>query len=108
MARYSDAHGPAAAPVPDGRSPAGPGAPFGHREQRSGRHQRPGAHPTGHRRTAFRKPPGRRRPRAGPTRATVAEAGSGALRTIAILPAMLIVLFAILYFQQKGKVAEKL
>ncbi len=37
-----------------------------------------------------------------------AAAGSGALRTIALLPAVLIVLFAVLYFQQRGKTAEKL
>jgi fucose permease len=37
-----------------------------------------------------------------------AAAGSGALRTIAILPAVLVVLFAILYFTQRGKSAERL
>lgn len=36
------------------------------------------------------------------------QAGSDALRMIAIFPAILVVLFAILYFRQKGKVAEKL
>jgi hypothetical protein len=40
--------------------------------------------------------------------AVQAAAGSGAMRTIAFLPAILIVLFALLYFTQRGKVAEKL
>jgi hypothetical protein len=37
-----------------------------------------------------------------------AAAGSDALRAIAILPAALVVLFALLYFWQKGKAPEKL
>ncbi|MEZ5396080.1 MAG: MFS transporter [Bryobacterales bacterium] len=40
--------------------------------------------------------------------AVQAAAGSGALRTIAILPAVLVVLFALLYFTQKGKAPERL
>jgi fucose permease len=40
--------------------------------------------------------------------AVQAAAGSGALRTIAILPAILVVLFALLYFKQKGKGPERI